>query len=70
MANERLYSARECARELNISELAIHRLLRDVKAPKQLGVFAVPDSFLKRLKAERSKSPAVKAAAARKQVQA
>ena len=54
MAEQKLYSARECAKELGVSELTVHRLLRAVNAPKVMNVFAVPKAFLDKLKKERA----------------
>lgn len=61
MANERLYSAREAAKLLGVSELAIHRLLRQHSAPKVLGVYAMPMAFIERLKKLRGASSSAKA---------
>lgn len=60
---EKLLSAREAARILNISELAIHRLLRQHNAPKQLGVYALPVSFVEKLKRQRGATAKARGAA-------
>lgn len=60
MANERLYSAREAAKLIGISELAVHRLLRQHNAPKVLNVYALPLAFIEKLKKHRGAATATK----------